>query len=1137
MTALEQKNSNELFRYVKLNQFELNSLKKIDIKYILQQFNEISEELKQAIQVEYPLFWALYLTMINGNNTQDPNDNPQNLANNYQGKFSNEESFELLFPKLLEVIRYVENNAETMTVSSFKTFTEDQLDTTINQYVFGTNPAPASNERLAITHTQSLSVDFLKNWFRLWDNLIIHTAQLRDPSLMHTASKAIVVLHVLKRIAFNDDFENDVDIFRKAFNATALLPMDTVRLFSEISGIQSNGGNQTANSAKSGDEYQDGSNERTISNRPETEVERITKAKEGYSKYIKAIEEIKSFQDKQYFRGRSFNINPNNFNNIPTTADPNYISDTASEQNNNTTNENSSNETPTTSSNVNLPNVYVLSLEDRAQLSTETNDIISEMVGDSPHFVEFRDILDRLNKKAVDEVTVIAQSIPKELSVRIGNTIIHTNNKEGQSSMSSKYEAKEFMSEGVFASMVSIGDLLVTKQELIKYDLGEVAHVENIMQGEYRERSYRTLDRTEEFTQTEQETETETSNETQTTERFNVEKESSHVLNTEFNFNAGVTFSGKFGTVEFGSNLNTSLAVSTQDSKKEATQFSKDVTTKALKRVKEKVRTLRSKLIIHEVIEETKHGYDNKTNTRAPKDHDHINGVYRWLDKYYLNKVYNYGKRMMMEFAIPEPASFYIHSKIYKPQNPDTIMQKPIHPSKLEHYDDSGNLIISKLTDFTQLTEQNYYLWTSYYGVTDVPLFPIRDRVIGKSYKVELEASGDDRGITDVTFQIPDGYAANMYSLASYLGGGLDNRGRYKGMTRIQIGGNSATLNYTEDNTPTNPSTLALCTLYPIKGPDIIPISIKSWFYGGSKTMTSITNVELICQLTSDGENAWKQTVYAKIMEKYEQDWRDYVEWLKADQIYNDKNFGNNPNINREIERTELKKQCLEMFSGQRFESFDATVLGKDLGIDENDPTSKYPEMLFIEAIKEGAIAKFFEQAFDWDNMTYQFYPYYYGRKQNWVTVTNYQENNDPIFEQFLKAGKARAIVPVRPGYEMLLVLYAGIMWMQAQQTHGQATIPLQLGALLYSGLGVPNIGIHHPLFVSIKNELQKIFDLDEDKPTLIGHYTQKVPTNLVYLAKQHPPKPGDADYDPDHKYPDLPDHSLEDGIVEFLVP
>lgn len=76
----------------------------------------------------------------------------------------------------------------------------------------------------------------------------------------------------------------------------------------------------------------------------------------------------------------------------------------------------------------------------------------------------------------------------------------------------------------------------------------------------------------------------------------------------------------------------------------------------------------------------------------------------------------------------------------------------------------------------------------------------------------------------------------------------------------------------------------------------------------------------------------------------------------------------------------------------------------------------------------------------------------------------------------------------------------------------------------------MPNVGIDHPLFVSVMNELSQIQTLNEDEPIEVGHYTQKVPTNLVYLAKQHPD-------DPANPTPDLPDFSEDTDIAPYLVP
>ena len=60
---------------------------------------------------------------------------------------------------------------------------------------------------------------------------------------------------------------------------------------------------------------------------------------------------------------------------------------------------------------------------------------------------------------------------------------------------------------------------------------------------------------------------------------------------------------------------------------------------------------------------------------------------------------------------------------------------------------------------------------------------------------------------------------------------------------------------------------------------------------------------------------------------------------------------------------------------------------------------------------------RFFEQAFEWEEITWVTYPYFWGRKCNWQKIYQLQ-HVDPIFLAFLQAGFARVVVPVRPVYE-----------------------------------------------------------------------------------------------------------------------
>ncbi|MEA2414127.1 MAG: hypothetical protein QOI58_784 [Thermoanaerobaculia bacterium] len=237
-------------------------------------------------------------------------------------------------------------------------------------------------------------------------------------------------------------------------------------------------------------------------------------------------------------------------------------------------------------------------------------------------------------------------------AIKVGNTIIQSD--EFCADMIDKDPCgrsprRNFESRGSFVTSTLIGDLLVTKQQLVKYDLGEVAHVESAMVGLTKQRTHRRLNRSEEFSLTETETTTEEERETQTTDRFDMEKESSQVINQNFSVDSGVSVTGSYGAMQFNSTLDASYGYSSQQAQSDATSFSKSVTTRALSRVKEKVRRVKTVTLINEVEETSVHQLTNDTG-------DNVNGVYRWLDKYYLNKIINYGKRLLFEFAIPEPA-------------------------------------------------------------------------------------------------------------------------------------------------------------------------------------------------------------------------------------------------------------------------------------------------------------------------------------------------------------------------------------------------------------------------------------------------------------------------------------------------
>jgi hypothetical protein len=105
--------------------------------------------------------------------------------------------------------------------------------------------------------------------------------------------------------------------------------------------------------------------------------------------------------------------------------------------------------------------------------------------------------------------------------------------------------------------------------------------------------------------------------------------------------------------------------------------------------------------------------------------------------------------------------------------------------------------------------------------------------------------------------------------------------------------------------------------------------------------------------------------------------------------------------------RNEVKKNCISILTDQHFDLFNAVDV----------QSSGLPQIDIPTAASQGSYVRFFEEAFEWEEMTWLTYPYFWGRKGNWQQTLSISDP-DPVYDDFLKAGFCRAVVPARPGYE-----------------------------------------------------------------------------------------------------------------------
>lgn len=360
---------------------------------------------------------------------------------------------------------------------------------------------------------------------------------------------------------------------------------------------------------------------------------------------------------------------------------------------------------------------------DQRQLSTErfdnlspTSRVLLKKNGFSSTGIDIAYAVNQLQKVLAEQANEAYKNIrATEPSIMIGGLEFKTREISLLNNPDIHTWAKMAKTVG-FVKPLGVGELKIVEQELLCYEAGEIAHVENIMAGESKKRNTRRLNRMETTLVEEREYTKEEERDSQTTERFAMQKEASEVIKSSSEFDAGVTIAASYGPVFVTADAGYAASTSTTTATSNSEQYAKEVTEKARSRVVERVRTEKTTTMIREFKEKNSHSIENSANSA------HIVGIYRWLDKTYLARVRNYGKRMMFQFSIPEPAAFYKYALATGPQS-DEVLEPPIDPRL-------GNSNLSPLNTHLDINDANYHHWAAVYGVSNIEAPPVFFKVV-----------------------------------------------------------------------------------------------------------------------------------------------------------------------------------------------------------------------------------------------------------------------------------------------------------------------------------------------------------------------------------------------------------------------
>ncbi|GGV51909.1 hypothetical protein GCM10010245_81640 [Streptomyces spectabilis] len=576
-----------------------------------------------------------------------------------------------------------------------------------------------------------------------------------------------------------------------------------------------------------------------------------------------------------------------------------------------------------------------------------------------------------------------------------------------------------------------VADLILVRQQLVGYEGADIAHIENVLRGESKQREHTRRQETEQITVSESEVTTTEERELESTDRYEMTREASTVIKEDAQLKAGLTVSGKYGpTIEFTASAEGSQSRNKEEATKSAAVFAQDVTQRSANRISERVLERTSLRVTTEVTEKNSHGLDNRNGL------NNISGVYQWVNKVYEAQMYNYGLRTMFDFMIPEPAAYFV----------ETLQSA--HASAVD---------LKKPRQFSlrpdQITELNYAQWVQLYDATDVSPPPEPYRTKSFDYKA---GGGDSK--TDYTHSgqvaIDDGYMAVQVSC-----GALFNLWEQGCCVDVLVGNRAHRFSNDGDWLWTTP--LA-------EERDSVPVAIQTW-----RLAHVAVGIEVKCQRTERAMRKWALDTHAKLTNAYRARLAEYEEKLAALQLQAGVPIqGRNPRANQLLIADELRKNCVSILTDQHFDLFGAIEVKQGPG---GSPLSQIDVQ---EAAAEGAYVRFFEQAIEWEHLTWVAYPYFWGRKEQWDERLSY-DDPDPQFNEFLKAGYCRVTVPVRPGFEGAIDHY------------------MNFGELWNGG---PLPPITSPLYLPIAEEIAERLDRPGAEVPQGDPWRVRIPTTLVKL-------------------------------------
>ncbi|MGM0593959.1 MAG: hypothetical protein ACQETD_05415 [Pseudomonadota bacterium] len=515
----------------------------------------------------------------------------------------------------------------------------------------------------------------------------------------------------------------------------------------------------------------------------------------------------------------------------------------------------------------------------------------------------------------------------------------------------------------------AIGDLQMLRQRFMRYQGGDIAHIENIMAGERRLVSHKIANRqlaVEQNNHIRGEKSSDTASEQQDKLVDELRRTLMERVVTD-DYNDLTSSYGPPTQATLGGKVTHSSSAGANPGSRDRTRLARQLLDKSINQVNRRVERLRS----HSALDESETARESTFDNRRGK-RDYI-GVYRWLNRVYQAYVVNYGTRLMVEFIVCDPAARFVRQE---QAQLGVDLEKPLSMAQ------------QGINTYSDIDSDNSARLAAYYNVATITPAPAPTKVVSHTLR-----SGEQGEIT-----LPEGYLVVGVKVECIPAD------RCSGECTILVGGQKVALNSELDGVDKFGEEGVLPVMAAQLEDSVSPPTAN----------TLSISVRVICEPAPHMLSRWQIETYDSLSRgAREASERFYRQAGERPRYYRQP-----PGFSRLIERRSLKSDCIELLL-QRHEMLVGYPVASPPDCDNRPPP-------FL--INQPRYRQFFEEVFEWAEISYRFTQ---SGGDLLPTYDDEDRVSDQQFSAFLEADMARVMLPARPGREMALIYYltTGSLW------------------------------------------------------------------------------------------------------------